>query len=132
MRRLAALFGMTLYGCSMPAGEDGRICTTPPALGATFSASQPKEQVAAECINRWAYRLAGSPGAAADVARAVMGGCRDPINAWATDRAVGPGESIWSEETGKVSTPEAVTHEAAFSLALFNVTQARAGHCKIP
>jgi len=89
-----------------------------------------------ECIERMAYRLAGAPGSNSEVADAVMGGCTDLFRGVvaaqiAAAQTGGVPFSATSTANGLDTTAEGALFEDMRRLALFSVTQARAGHCDV-
>jgi hypothetical protein len=71
-------------------------------------------------VHRWAYRLASVDGSLQVVAKAVVAGCADAVEAAEAEHAYVEGAP------GLPLSPQAV------SKALFYLAQARAGRCAIP
>ena len=115
--RAAALIALSvLAGCKEKnVVADRHICLDPPALS---------QHTTDACVHRWAYRLAGAPESARDVASAVTGGCAANIGADIYNMAKGdPARTdYWTPHIRRM----------ALEKALFHVVQARAGHCDIP
>lgn len=118
--------GLCMVALAMFAGcdrQDDRICSTPAAINTVAASSiAEKEAVADGCVHRWSYRLARSNEPASEVAKAVVGGCQEPIGAWVTTRAI---------EDGQLTGDRALI-ERKEAMARFHVVQARAGHCQVP
>jgi hypothetical protein len=128
--------GCLLSACSNSSGsgQNDKTCLTPPAvdtLEAVAAVKTPQDQatLTASCVHRWAYRLAKAEGPSNEIAKAVVGGCREAI-----DR-----EGNLYLETSKdgMTMPQLerirARLESKYSeLALFHVVQARAGNCDVP
>ena len=113
MKRLGAIL-LLLAGCGR--GPDEHICNTPaerPAVGDWEG-----------CVHRWAYRLASVEGAVPVIAKAVVAGCADAVEAAELAPVDRDGMPI-----GKPSPP---LSEKALGMGMFYVAQARAGRCAIP
>jgi hypothetical protein len=86
--------------------------------------------LAEDCVHRMSYKLAKAPGTNREIADAVIAGCRNVII----------GEADLKVEEAKSREATGTEEREIFSLlrpryydqALFNVTSARAGKCKIP
>jgi hypothetical protein len=140
---LVAMAAVMLAGCNGKVSNDGRICTTPPPLDISGNPEGNRvnpgwqRQNADGCVHRWAYRLAGSPDPATTVADAVMGACQDTVfrTALAKDADQQKRQEPtggFDTETGQDVNSYAEQWRELRNQALFNVVQARAGHCKIP
>jgi hypothetical protein len=82
------------------------------------------------CVHAWGYRLARAPGSNSEVAKAVVSGCRDGIAEWVNWRSIGPDSEV--PAYGSKEALEKSANDEMLQLALFRVTQARAGKCEIP
>lgn len=91
-----------------------------------------------DCLQRWAYTLAGGPDDAGTIADATVAACTAPLTRWnqqsLTAAAAQPNQPQdgLSLLTGEPSSPIAEHRTFAADRALFYVTQARAGSCKAP
>lgn len=134
---LLALSALGLAGC----GDHGRmvnsgVCvdfkaTTHSPLGAIPSsdAAGPVD----DCLQRWAYSLAGAKDEADVVADAVVAACAAPLSRWGQAALSQPqGEGGVSLTTGQPTNPLAEHSAFARGRAAFYVVAARAGHCAPP
>ena len=133
---ILAMFVLAVGGCDVVQAvkQDDRICSTPAKTdfsNAMIAKTSIEQMLVTEsCVHKWAYRLARAQGSNRELADATLGGCRDAL--------LMEGNLIIREQTGKDadSASEAVMfrklQERYGDKALFNVVQARAGHCDIP
>ena len=112
---------------SLSSSQDNRICADLPGLEAPSSKSYEQMAVADNCIHRWGYRLAGSPGTNTEIADAVVGACRDSIlhHGNLMFKEANSKDPDWDDEASmfRMLKPRYV------DLAIFRVVQARAGKC---
>ena len=128
--KLATLVScLCLAGCNaLQSGQDNRICSDPPGLEPPAAKSFEQMAVADNCVHRWGYRLARSPGTNAEIATGVVGACRDAILHY--------GNLMFKEMRG--ADPDGGDEATMFDhlrprfidLAVFRVVQARAGKCE--
>ena len=118
--KLASLALLSLASCQAgqnnqiaAANPDARICNTPPPVRVLNTWGS--------CLHRTAYRLAGAPDSAREVAEAVVTRCADPIAA-----------QINNAPSGEQAQLAADINRSAPGIALMYVVEARAGHCPIP
>lgn len=121
---------ISVAGCS--AREDSAICSTPEQVGEVLKlphdyANQIKK--VDNCLHRWAFRLAGSPGSINEVAQATIGACRDMIPIEVSLFMV---ENKLPSDQASVDHWEAKFRGDALDLARFYVAMSRAGKCAIP
>lgn len=108
----AGIWAINSFEITKRQGQDDRICATPPSV---------MQGDWRGCLHRWSYRFASAPGSNQAIARAVLAGC-DEANEWSVKL---------SPEADRAEV-RAYIKETSPNLALFHVTQARAGHCDIP
>jgi hypothetical protein len=133
-----ALAALGLAGC------DGREHMVNGGVCADFKAAAHGPQGAAlpstdaaapvdDCLQRWAYSLAGGRDEADVVADAVVAACAAPLARWG-QAALGQsqGEGGVSLTTGQPTNPLAEHSAFARGRAVFYVAAARAGHCAPP
>jgi hypothetical protein len=109
------------------------VCNTPPPVdvAASTTVSTPSEQatLTKSCIHRWSYRLSNAPGSNSEIAKAVIGGCREALM---RERNLYLDSSKDGMTSAELETLKLKLEADYTELALFHVVQARAGHCKIP
>ena len=115
--RIAGILLVSLAGCTEKISDEDLICNQTPGLivsGATTADEQ--VGIAKQCIHKWAYRLGRAPGSNTEVAKAVIGACREAI-----DRI--------DEMNGRGT--DHVEPSLYDEYALYRVIQGRAGNCSI-
>lgn len=118
---------VALAGCSQ---QDDRICITPldlTAMQAIPNTIDGYERKLDACVHRWAYRIAGAEGSAADLGRAAVGGCDDAVLYFASAK----GEPNGGDPSG-YARERAEAIRAFSRKGAFYVATARAGRCNIP
>ena len=130
--RCVALIALTaLASCNR---QDDRICLPPEKIPigeiARAKGAMEWRKITENCVHAWAYRLAHAPGSNTEIARAVVVGCSDGIAFWVSSRSVGPDSEV--PLYGSMEALEKSANDEMLQLALFRVTQARAGKCEIP
>jgi hypothetical protein len=129
--RLALLPLFALAGCDkLSQKPNDAICLTPPSLDEVVGpakSAQEQAELTKGCVHRWSYRLAGAPGSNSEIAKAVIGACREALMV----------ERNFYLNAGETTTLAALEQrkkqlEAEYlEMALFHVVQARAGHCEV-
>ena len=134
MKSLAtALAAITLAGCGVTA--DNSICDRSDPIGTVEQEeAKPVNTRAAECVQRWGYRLGKSDGAVAEVAEGVLGACelailrdRDELAARYLSQAPEAQRSALRNQAFKEATDDRDKYWKR--IAAFRVTQGRAGKC---
>ncbi|WP_374528722.1 hypothetical protein [Novosphingobium sp.] len=133
---LLLMLAVPIGGCDLvrSLAEDSRYCVAPKPLELlpNLPAKNAVEQMilAEDCVHRQSYRLAIAPGSNREIADAAVAACRDTI--------VGEAALRFKASYGRDANGREEQDLFAYlrpryaDQALFNVTSARAGKCKIP
>lgn len=121
-------FVLLLQGCSEKIGDEDLICNQSPGLITSAGATGDEQvKVAETCIHKWAYRFGRAPGSNTEIARAVVGACREAID-MVLELKVAEGNKAKQPFTDEVWQLFVKRFDEN---ALFRVTQGRAGNCGI-
>lgn len=121
---------ISLAACS--ARENSTICSTPEQVGEVLKLPHDYANQITKvdnCIHRWAFRLAGSPGSINEVAQAAIGACRDTFE---VETTLFMTENKMPVDQASIDRWEAKFRNDGMDLARFYVAMARAGNCAIP
>jgi CubicO group peptidase (beta-lactamase class C family) len=133
-----ALSALALAGCDRGHMVNSGVCadftaanhgqTAAGALASTDAAAP-----AVDCLQRWAYSLAGARDEADVVADAVVAACAAPMARWGQSAlSQSQGEGGVSLTTGQSTNPLAEHSAFARGRAVLYVVAARAGRCAPP
>jgi hypothetical protein len=122
------MVALALSSCSQKIGDEDLICNqTPGFIQSAATNSDEQLEITKSCIHKWAYRLGRSPGSNTEIAKATIGACREAVDYFL---------NLKVKEGNKSKEPMTDQEWQLFvknfdELALFRVTQGRAGQCSI-